>query len=64
MSISLVHQNLEAPVPMTRDEVFRLMLRLGHARGADPDGAEFLVHTLDLDMVQSILSQVHDHLAL
>ena len=63
MSISLVHQNLEAPVPMTRDEVSRLMLRLDKALCADSDGAEFLVHTLDLDMVQSILSQVHEHIA-
>lgn len=60
--MKLTHTNLEHPVPMKREEIFALIVRLGHSKCHDDVGAEFLVHTCDLDMVESILAQVHDQL--
>jgi len=60
--MKLTHTNLEHPVPMKREEIFALISRLGRSKCHDGVGAEFLVHTRDLDMVESILTQVHNQL--
>lgn len=58
----LVHQDLEYPVPVSRNYVANLIERLSKSPASSENGESFAVHTLDLQDALSFLGQLAEQL--